>query len=92
MIDYIHQFHPYDALLIVPVVVTALLFWKHRRSSFTFFETLSGSVIASTFVTVIVMALMAGPWPLIGVTLGLIAALYVPICLVVGAITSAAAK
>ena len=91
-LDYIHEFHPYDLLLVVPVALSGWLFWKHRGSRFTFFETLIGAVIASTFVTLVVTALIVGPWALIGITAGLVAALYVPICLVVGLATLAATR
>ena len=87
VIDYIHEFHPYDAMFVVPVVVSAWLFWKHRKSNFTFIETLFGSVAASTVATLIIMAFIVGPWPLIGITLGFVALLYLPVCAAVGLAT-----
>jgi hypothetical protein len=91
-LDYIHEFHPYDALFLVPVAISAWLFWKHRTGKFTFFETLFGSAIASSFVTLLIMAVMTGPWALIGITAGLILMIYLPVCLVVGLTTVTAAK
>jgi hypothetical protein len=92
LLDYIHEFHPYDILFVVPVVFSAWLFWKHRHSKFTFFETLFGSAVASTFITIVIMAFMIGPWALIGVTAGLILGLYALVCLAVGLLATAAAK
>ena len=92
LLGYIHEFHPYDALFVVPVVVSVWLFLKQRRSRFTFVETLVGSAVASTFVSLILMALMTGPWVLVGITAGLILMIYVPICLAVGVITATAAN
>lgn len=92
VIDYIHEFHPYDPLFVVPVAASVLLFWKHRESTFSFLGRLLASVTASALATVLIMAVMTGPWPLIGLTFGFIAVLYLPICLIVGAITSVAGK
>jgi hypothetical protein len=91
-LNYIHEFHPYDALLVVPVVVSVWLFLKQRDSGLGFAATLFGSAVASTFVSLVLMALITGPWALIGITAGLIFMIYVPICLAVGLITITAAK
>ena len=92
VIDYIHEFHPDDWLFVVPVAISALLFWKHQGSRFSFFETVFGSAVASAFVTVTIMALMFRVWSLIGITAGLIVLIYLPICAVVGLLTSKAMK
>ena len=88
VIDYIHEFHPYDWLFVVPVAVSALMFWRHRGSRFSFLETVFGSAVASAFVTVMIMALRFGVWSLIGITAGFIVLIYLPICAVVGILTS----
>ena len=91
-LEYIHEFHPYDGLFVVPAVVSVWLFWKYPNGKFTFLETLFGSLIASTSVTLLVMALVIGAWSFIGISAGLILMIYAPICLVAGLITIAASK
>ena len=91
-LNYTHEFHPYDAHFVVPVVVSVWLFLKQRDSRFGFVETLFGGAVASTFVSLLVMLMITGPWALIGVTAGLTLMLYLPISLVVGLITMAATK
>ena len=92
LIDYLHEFHPYDWLFVVPITVSALLFWKHQGSHFSLFETAVGSAVAATMVTLAIMSLMFGVWSLIGITAGLILAIYLPICAIVGLITSQVLK